>query len=207
MKQNLTELIFILDKSGSMGGLEKDTIGGFNSLIEKQKSVAGDANITTVLFDNSYSVIHKRVPIKQLQPLTENEYFVGGSTALLDAMGITIEDISDEIADLVEDEKPEKVVVVTVTDGEENSSRAFNLSQIRKIVKEKTKKDKWEFLFLGANINAIHCASNLGIGAKMASNYSASTEGVKSNYASISKALQSYRENGIIDKKWKNGLK
>lgn len=193
MKKGLTEIVFILDRSGSMGGLEDDTIGGFNSMLKKQKDIEGDAIISTVLFDTNMEVIHDRVPLKQVKNLTNKEYHVGGCTALLDAMGNSIKHINHVQKSMPEDERPEKTMFIITTDGQENSSHDFTYEKIKKMVEKKQDKKKWEFLFLGANIDAIGTASDLGIRADRATNYHSDHVGTARNYNALSKVLTSFR--------------
>ena len=166
MKKNLTELVFILDKSGSMSGLEKDTIGGFNSMLDQQSKVDGECVITTVLFDNRYELLHDRIDIRAVQPITGKEYFVGGSTALLDAIGKTIHKIGTVQKNTTEDYRAEKVMFVIITDGEENASRCYSSMQIRQMIQRQKERYGWEFIFLGANIDAVETAGRFGIDAE-----------------------------------------
>ena len=163
MKQNLTEIVFILDRSGSMAGLEKDTIGGFNAMMEKQKKEPGEALISTVLFDNNTQVIHDRVPLERMEPLTEKEYFVRGSTALLDAVGGAIHHIGNVHKYAREEDRPEKTLFVITTDGMENASRLYSYDRVRAMIQRQQEKYGWEFLFLGANIDAAEEAGRFGI--------------------------------------------
>ena len=163
MKKNLTEIVFILDKSGSMGGLESDTIGGFNSMLEKQKKESGDAYVSTVLFSNTSETIHDRVNIKEVEKLTDEQYYVGGCTALLDAVGDTIKHISDIHRYVRKADVPNHTLFIITTDGLENASHKYNINQIKNMIKEKKEKENWEFLFLGANIDAVATARNFGI--------------------------------------------
>ena len=158
MKKGLTEMLFILDRSGSMSGLEKETIGGFNSLIEKQKKIEGSAVVSTVLFDGEMDVIHDRVPLEKIKELTEKEYYARGCTALLDAVGHSVKHIRKVQKNLPEEEKPEKTIVVITTDGEENSSCEYSLEKVKRLLSRMQEKHKWEFLFLGANIDAVTAA-------------------------------------------------
>jgi uncharacterized protein YegL len=193
MKKGLTELVFILDKSGSMGGMESDTIGGYNSLLEKQKAVEGEACITTVLFDNTYELLHDRIDIKGVSPITEKEYCVGGSTALLDAIGKTIHKIDNVQKNTAEDYRAEKVMVVIITDGEENSSREYAAENIKAQIKKKKEEYGWEFIFLGANIDAVAAAGRLGISPNRAQNYHQDGKGSRVVYETISKAQIAFR--------------
>lgn len=202
MKKGLTELVFILDKSGSMGGLEKDTIGGYNSMLEKQKAVEGDCLITTVLFDNNYVLLHDRIDIKAVSPITSKEYFVGGTTALLDAIGITINKISNALEHTSEDYRAEKVMFVIITDGEENSSREYSSDKIKAQIEQQKAKYGWEFVFLGANIDAVQTAKRFGIGPDRAQNYHSDSEGVELNFRVMSAAVTSFRKSAAMPRSW-----
>ncbi|MDA8226514.1 MAG: VWA domain-containing protein, partial [Desulfitobacterium hafniense] len=161
MKTNITELVFILDKSGSMSGLESDTIGGFNAMVSKQQKEPGEAIVTTVLFDDNYELLHDRISIKGIRPITEKEYYVGGCTALLDAIGKTIQKISNVQKQTSEDQRADKVVLVITTDGMENASREYTADSIKKMIERQKEKYDWEFIFLGANIDAIATAAKV----------------------------------------------
>lgn len=206
MKNNLTELVFILDRSGSMSGLEKDTIGGFNSMLEKQKKEEGEAIITTVLFDNKYELLHDRINIRGISPITEKEYYVRGTTALLDAVGRTIEKIENAHKHTLEAERPSKVLFVITTDGMENSSTRYNYEKIKSMIEDKKKEFGWEFIFLGANIDAVKAARDIGISEDRASNYNCDSEGTKLNYEVISETVSSIRSNKAINKNWKDKI-
>lgn len=176
-----------------MSGLEKDTIGGFNSMIEKQKNEDGEAIVSTVLFDNNMKIIHDRVPMEAVSNLTGKDYYVGGSTALLDAMGNAIKHINQIHKTLAENEIPEKTLFVITTDGQENASREYSYDKIKKMVEKKQNKKNWEFLFLGANIDAIGTAAGLGIKANRAVNYHADKIGTAVNYNALASAVSNYR--------------
>ena len=206
MKENLTELVFILDRSGSMSGLETDTIGGFNSMLEKQKKESGEAFVTTVLFDDKYELLHDRKDIKGINAITDEEYYVRGSTALLDAMGITINNIGKALSDTNEEERPGKVLFVIITDGMENSSREFSYEKIKEMVEHQKSKYAWDFIFLGANIDAIMTAGSFGISADMAANFVSDSAGTKLNYKVISEAVSSFRKCKKVDSSWKNEI-
>ncbi|MEI6580032.1 MAG: vWA domain-containing protein [Eubacteriales bacterium] len=206
MKNNLTELVFILDKSGSMAGLETDTIGGFNSLLAKQKSEKGDAVITTVLFDNNYEVLHDRADMRQVNPITNKEYFVEGSTALLDALGRTINRIGKAMAQTREQDRPGKVMFVIITDGFENASREFKYSQIKRMIEHQKTKYSWEFIFLGANIDAVEAAAKVGITADRAATYNSDGQGTRLNYDAVCCAVSDYRSGKNVDAKWKKEI-
>lgn len=194
MKKGLTELVFILDRSGSMSGLEKDTIGGFNSMIEKQKKEEGEVIVSTVLFDNQMKVVHDRVPMEQVKSLTDKDYYVGGCTALLDAMGHAIKHINQVQKSLPEEERPEKTLFIITTDGQENLSHDFTYEKIKKMVEKKQNKKNWEFLFLGANIDAIGAAADLGIKSDRAVNYHSDSIGTAVNYNALERAVSRYRK-------------
>lgn len=198
MKKNMTELVFILDKSGSMSGLEKDTIGGYNSMLTKQQAVEGDCRITTVLFNHNYELLHDRIDIRAVGSITLEEYKVGGSTALLDAIGKTIQKISNVQKHTAENYCAKKVMFVIITDGEENSSRRYSIGKIKAEIERQKTKYGWEFLFLGANIDAIETADNFGIAADRAIDYIADSEGTKLNYKILERTVTSFRESGAI---------
>ncbi len=193
MKKDLTELVFILDRSGSMGGLEADTIGGFNSMIKKQRGEEGEANVTTVLFDNCYKVLHDRVDIKDLKDMTEKDYFVGGSTALLDAIGTTIKSVNKKQKELPEKEQAEKVIFVITTDGYENASCHYDREKIKKMIEKKQTKKNWQFMFLGANMDAVSEAGRIGIRADRAVTYANDSIGVRMNYTAVGGAISAMR--------------
>ncbi len=198
MKKGLTELVFILDKSGSMAGLESDTIGGYNSMLEKQKAVDGDCTITTVLFDNTYVLLHDRIDIRAVSPITENEYRVGGSTALLDAIGRTIHKIARAQKYTADDYRAEKVMFVIITDGMENASREYSPETIRGLIDMEKTKYGWEFIFLGANIDAVQTAGRYGIGADRAVDYLADRDGTNLNFQVMSSMVTEYRQKSKI---------
>ena len=187
MNEKLTELVFILDRSGSMSGLESDTIGGFNGMIKKQKK-SGDVNVTTVLFDDQVEVVHDRFPIDIVEPLTEEDYYVRGCTALLDAVGQTLSKIDNVQTRLPESHKAGKVIFVITTDGQENSSKEYSYKQIKKMIEAK-KKNGWEFLFLGANIDAASEAEKMGISRNRAVTYENDSVGVSLNYEVVGNAV------------------
>ena len=193
MKKNLTEIVFILDRSGSMAGLEDDTIGGFNAMIEKQKQEAGEALVSTVLFDNEQEVIHDRVDIQRIQPMTRNEYYVRGCTALLDAIGGAIHHIGNVHKYAREEDRPEKTLFVITTDGMENASRKYSYERLKEMIQRQQEKYGWEFLFLGANIDAAREAARFGIGADHAANYHADKVGTGVIYETVSEAITQVR--------------
>lgn len=198
MKKKLTELVFILDRSGSMGGLEKDTIGGFNSMLERQRTVDGECVITTVLFDNRYELLHDRIDIRAVKPITEKEYYVGGSTALIDAIGESVRKIEKAQENTAEDYRAEKVMFVIITDGEENSSRHYSAKQVKEMIRRQKEHHNWEFIFLGANIDAVETAQSFGINADRAVDYLSDSEGTELNYRMMSEAVASFRECGAV---------
>lgn len=189
MKKNLTELVFILDRSGSMRGLERDTIGGYNGMMDKQKKEEGQANITTVLFDDQYEKIHDRVPLDQVSELTEEQYYVRGCTALLDAIGRTIHDMALIQKHLPDGEKAEKVIFVITTDGLENASRQYSRAKIKEMIRHEQEKYGWEFLFLGANMDAVAEAGSLGISADRSVTFQNDSQGIETNYEVVGRTL------------------
>jgi len=193
MKKNLTEMVFILDRSGSMRHLTPDTIGGFNSMIENQKKEAGEAFVTTVLFDNLYEVLHDHVDIQKIEPITDREYYARGTTALLDAVGRTINSVGNRLSKTPEDERPEKVVIVITTDGFENASREFDKKTIKEMIEHQQDKYSWTFIFLGANMDAVGEAESLGIAASHSHTYTASAQGTSSVYACLDSAMTCLR--------------
>lgn len=193
MRKGLTEVVFILDRSGSMSGLEDDTIGGFNSMIKRQKKEEGEAYISTVLFDDECDVIYDRVPVNKIEPMTDKQYFVRGCTALLDAVGGAIHHIGNVHKYAREEDRPEKTLFIITTDGMENSSERYDYQKVKKMVEEKKEKYGWEFLFLGANIDAIDVASRFGIGANRAINYESDRKGTKLNYQVLSDTVSAFR--------------
>jgi len=193
MKTNLTELVFILDRSGSMGGLESDTIGGFNSMLAKQQAEPGECRITTILFDNEYEVLHDRIDIKAVSPITDKEYFVRGNTALLDAVGKTIYKIGGVQKNTAEEYRAGKVLFVITTDGMENASREFSYEKIRSMIERQKSKFGWEFIFLGANIDAVEVANRFGVDRSRAQNFHNDSEGIALNYCVLSETVSSLR--------------
>ena len=202
-KNNTVDVVFILDRSGSMGGLESDTIGGFNSMLEKQRKIEGKAFITTVLFDDQYELLHDRINVTKVNNITEKEYVVRGSTALLDAIGKTIAKEKAIQDTLGKNEKADKVLFVIITDGLENASKEYNSSTVKKLIETQKEKYGWEFLFLGANIDAIETANTIGISAERAVNYKSDSIGTKKNYDTLNKAVEEVRSGKDLDKNWK----
>ncbi|MBO4838692.1 MAG: VWA domain-containing protein [Lachnospiraceae bacterium] len=193
MRKGLTEVVFILDRSGSMSGLEADTIGGFNSLIEKQKKEEGEALISTVLFDDKIEVLYDRVPVDKIEPMTDRQYYVRGCTALLDAVGRAIHHISQVHKYAREEDRPEKTLFVITTDGMENASREYSYQKVKEMVEHEKEKYGWEFLFLGANIDAVSEARRFGIGADRAVRYECDSAGTELNFRVVSRAVSTVR--------------
>lgn len=193
MKKNLTEIVFILDRSGSMAGLEDDTIGGFNAFIAKQKKEEGEALISTVLFDDRSEVIYDRVDLRKIEPMTDKQYYVRGCTALLDALGGAIQHIGNVHKYAREEDRPEKTLFIITTDGMENASRRYDYDRVRKMVERQKEKYNWEFLFLGANMDAIETAGHFGISRDRAVNFVCDSEGTKLNYEVLSATVTGFR--------------
>ena len=189
----MTELVFILDRSGSMAGLEADTIGGFNAMIEKQKREEGQALVSTVLFDNENEVIHDRVDIQRIAPMTDRDYYVRGCTALLDAVGGAIHHIGNVHKYAREEDRPEKTLFVITTDGMENASRRYSYEKVKEMITRQKEQYGWDFLFLGANIDAAKEAARFGIGADRAADYHADSQGTGVIYEAVSEAVSYVR--------------
>ena len=206
MKKNLTELVFILDRSGSMAGLEADTIGGFNAMIEKQRGEPGEAVISTVLFDNETEVIHDRIPLDRVPRLTEKEYYVRGCTALLDAVGGAIHHIGNVHKYAREEDRPEKTLFVITTDGMENASRRYTYNKVKAMIERQREKYGWEFLFLGANIDAAREAARFGIRADCAADYHADSIGTEAVYESVCEAVCQVRRSAPLAADWKRKI-
>ena len=206
MKKNLTEIVFILDRSGSMAGLEKDTIGGFNSMIERQRAQTGEALISTVLFDSTTEVIHDRVSLHKIEPMTEKQYFVRGCTALLDAIGGAIHHIGNVHKYAREEDRPEKTLFIITTDGMENASRKYSSDKVKQMIERQKTKYGWEFLFLGANIDAVETAGKFGIQADRAVNYHSDKQGTALNYEVLSEAISSVRASRPLQSNWKQRI-
>ncbi|MBQ2444354.1 MAG: VWA domain-containing protein [Clostridia bacterium] len=202
MKNGITEMVFILDRSGSMGGLESDTIGGFNAMIEKQKKHEGKAYVTTVLFDHEVNVLHDRVALDEIQPMTDKDYTVRGTTALIDAIGMTIGRIKGQHKELSEDEVPEHTIFVITTDGMENASKEYSSKDVKKMIEHQKKKHNWEFLFIGANIDAVETAKHFGIDKNRAVNYKADARGTGVLYNAVSSVVGSVRKSKAIEDTW-----
>lgn len=206
MKAKFTELAFILDRSGSMGGLEGDTIGGYNAMLAKQRAAAGEARITTVLFDDRYELLHNRADIRSAAPITEREYFVRGSTALLDAIGRTIDTLIRAQRNADREHRAERVIFVITTDGMENASREYDSARVKAMIERQKNRYGWEFLFLGANIDAIETAGRFGIASNRAQNYCADEEGTRLNYRAMSEAVLSFRKCGKVSEHWGDAI-
>ena len=206
MKQNRTELVFILDRSGSMQGLERDTIGGFNAMLQKQKRQPGEAYVSTVLFDTEVQVLHDRLKLHKVKPLTEKDYQVRGCTALLDAVGGAIRHIGNIHKYARPEDVPEHTLFVITTDGLENASRRYSADQVREMIQRQQARYGWEFLFLGANIDAVEAAGRLGIGADRAANYHCDGAGTRLNYEAVSAAVSAVRCSAPLDVHWKDAI-
>lgn len=199
MRKGLTELVFILDRSGSMQGLEKDTIGGFNSMIEKQKKEDGEALVSTVLFDDAAEVIYDRTDIGRVEPMTDRQYYVRGCTALLDAVGGAIHHIGNVHKYAREEDVPEKTIFIITTDGMENASRRYSYDKVQRMIERQKEKYHWEFLFLGANIDAVREAARLGISGSRAANYVHDSKGTQLNYDVLSGVVSRARASGSAE--------
>ena len=202
----LTELVFVLDRSGSMSGMEADTIGGFNSMIEKQKKEDGKAFVSTVLFDHETEVLHDRVSLDRVSKMTDKEYYVRGCTALLDAVGGAIRHIGNIHKYARREDVPEKTMFVIITDGMENASRKYSADRVKQMIEKQKAKYGWEFIFLGANIDAVEAAGNIGIAPEMAVNYHCDSQGTQLNYDVISEAVRSVRACGSVSKNWRQRI-
>ena len=205
MQKGLTDLVFILDRSGSMEGLERDTIGGFNSMIKKQKQSNGECLVSTILFDNHVQIIHDRVDIRGISKMTPKDYHVQGCTALWDAMGRTIQHISNIHKYIREEDVPEHTVFIITTDGMENASHTYFADQVKSMVKRQ-QKEGWEFIFLGANIDAISTARSLGIREDRAATFTNDAQGIATNYEAVSCAIQALRDDRPLTASWKESI-
>ena len=206
MKKDLTELVFILDRSGSMAGLEDDTIGGFNGMIARQKDEEGEALVSTVLFSGESRVIHDRVNLRMIEPMTRKQYFVGGCTALIDALGDAIHHIGNVHKYAREEDRPEHTVFVITTDGMENASRRYTSDRVKTMVQRQKEKYGWEFLFLGANIDAVETAARYGIAEDRAVRYHNDAKGQALNYEGLSDAVCAVRERRPLGREWKRRI-
>lgn len=193
-----TELVFILDKSGSMHGLEQDTIGGFNSMLQKQKELDGECRITTVLFDNRYELLHDRIDIRAVSSMTEKEYQVGGTTALLDAIGRTVQKLVSVQKNTAKEYRADRVLFVIITDGQENASREYSSDRVKEMIQLEKEKYGWEFVFLGANIDAVETAGRLGISRDRAVDYVPDGAGTALNFQMMSETVAAFRETGAV---------
>lgn len=201
MKKNATELVFILDRSGSMSGLTSDTIGGYNSFLEKQKETDGECLVSTVLFNQHSKVVHDRVPLNEIEPMTKKDYYASGCTALIDAMGGAIHHIRNVHHYIREEDVPEHTIFVIMTDGLENASTKYSSDDVKKMVKQQEEKG-WEFLFLGANIDAVETAKEYGITEDRAVDFLCDKEGMGTNFEVLSESVGKFRVTGAISKKW-----
>ena len=206
MKNNVTELVFILDRSGSMAGLESDTVGGFNAMIEKQRGVEGECYVSTVLFDSESEVLHDRVKLSDVPKMTEDDYCVRGSTALIDAIGGAIHHIGNIHKYARPEDIPEHTVFVITTDGMENSSRIYSADKVKRMIEEKKEKDSWEFLFIGANIDAVETAARYGISGDRAVNYNADKKGTRIMYETVARTVSSVRCNSPLSAEWSDEI-
>ncbi|MBQ9832805.1 MAG: VWA domain-containing protein [Clostridia bacterium] len=206
MKNSITELVFILDRSGSMAGLESDTVGGFNSLIEKQKKQDGDCYVSTVLFDNESEVLHDRVKLQDIPKMTDKDYTVRGCTALVDAIGSAIHHIGNIHKYARKEDVPEHTLFVITTDGLENASRRYKAEQVKNMIERQKEKYGWEFLFVGANMDAVETAAQYGIHQDRAVNYNADEKGTKILYESVAKAVSHVRACQPLEADWSNDI-
>lgn len=204
-QNNITELVFVLDRSGSMAGLERDTIGGFNAMIEKQKKGEGDCYVSTVLFDRESRVLHDRLPLHEVTPMTEEDYTVGGCTALLDALGDAIHHTETVHKYIRKEDLPQKIMFVVTTDGQENASRRYDSDKVKAMI-EARKETGWEFLFIGANIDAVETASRYGIDSDRAVDYRADRRGTRVLYEAVGKAVEQMRCCRPITDDWKTDI-
>ena len=202
MNKNLTEIVFILDRSGSMAGLEADTIGGFNAMVEKQKKESGEAFLSAVLFNQDSTVIYDRVNIRKVEPMTDRQYCVGGSTALLDAIGGAVHHIANVHKYAREEDRPGKTIFVITTDGMENASRRYNYPEVQRMVQHEQEKYDWEFLFLGANMDAISAARSFGIREDRAVRYECDGVGTSLNFSVVSDTIACARKGQAIEADW-----
>ncbi|MBQ8931689.1 MAG: VWA domain-containing protein [Ruminiclostridium sp.] len=205
-KNNVTELVFILDRSGSMSGLEGDTIGGFNSMIEKQKKEDGLCYVSTLLFDDKCEVLHDRVKLGDVPLMTEDDYYVRGSTALLDALGGAIKHIGNIHKYARNEDVPEKTLFVITTDGMENASRKYTSERVKQMIERQQKKYGWEFIFIGANIDAVTTAKSYGIAPERAVNYTADSRGTNALFSSVGKAVKAVRRGKALNDEWREDI-
>lgn len=205
-KNNLTELVFILDRSGSMAGLESDTIGGFNAMIQKQKKEKGEAYVSTVLFDDVSEVLHDRVQLKKVPQMTEKDYTVRGCTALVDAIGGAVHHIGNIHKYARPEDVPAHTMFIIITDGQENASRRYSSDEVKKMIEWQKEKYGWEFLFIGANIDAVETAAAFGINRNRAVNYNADCEGTQNLYATLSEPISAMRGNVTVSDDWSKDI-
>ena len=206
MKNNITELVFILDRSGSMAGLESDTIGGFNSLIEKQRKQDGECYVSTILFDHVSEVLHDRVKLSEVDKLTENDYTVRGATALIDAIGGAIHHIGNVHKYARPEDVPEHTMFVIMTDGMENASRRYSRDKVKRMIEHEKEKYGWEFLFIGANIDSVETARHFGIGADRSVNYHADSQGTAVVFETVSETVCNMRANVPLAPSWSDNI-
>ena len=206
MKNNLTELVFILDRSGSMSGLERDTIGGFNSMIKKQREEEGQCLVSTVLFDHEREVLHDRVKLEDVKLMTAQDYTVRGSTALIDAIGCAIHHIGNVHKYARKEDLPQRTVFIITTDGMENSSHKYTSDEVKKKIERQKEKYGWEFLFIGANIDAVETAKRFGINKDRAVNYHADSKGTEILYSTVSEAVRNIRTNAPLSENWSENI-
>lgn len=206
MKKNLTELVFILDKSGSMSGLEADTVGGFNSLVEKQREVEGECLVSMILFNDKSELIYDRHSVSEIRKMRKSDFTVGGTTALMDALGAAINHISKIHKYIREEDVPENTIFVIMTDGMENASHIFSDSEVKALVEEKKEKCGWQFIFLAANIDAVETARKYGIDEDSAANYCSDSQGTKLTYEAVNDAVENYRTARKVNRGWKKEL-
>ena len=205
-KNGITELVFILDRSGSMRGLEKDTIGGFNSMIEKQKKQNGECYVSTVLFDNESEVVHDRVKLSEIEPMTEDDYYVRGCTALIDAIGGAIHHIGNIHKYARREDVPEHTMFIITTDGMENASHKYTSDRVKVMIERQKENFGWEFLFIGANIDAVETASRYGISSDRAVNYNADSKGTEILYNTVSASICQMRTNAPLNADWSDEI-
>lgn len=206
MNKDLTELVFIIDKSGSMAGLESDTIGGFNGMIEHQKKESGKAIVYTVLFASTSDVIHDRVPIEKVRPMTDEDYHIGGSTALIDAIGSAIHRIDYAHRYGQETDVPGKTIFIITTDGMENSSKTYSYQEVRRMIEDQKRENHWEFFFLGANFDAVETAAKMGISSSRSVRFHNDKQGIALNYETIDKTVRRIRKCDAVTEDWKASI-
>ncbi|MGN1099735.1 MAG: hypothetical protein ACI4S9_05280 [Christensenellales bacterium] len=206
MKNGITEMVFVIDKSGSMAGMEEDTVGGFNSMIEKQRQLEGKCYVSTVLFSNFPKVLHDRVDIAKIEPMTEREYCVGGGTALMDAIGGAIHHIGNVHKYARAEDVPERTIFVITTDGMENASREYDSERVKNMIRRQEERYGWEFLFVAANIDAVETARNIGIRRERAAEYRQTREGTHKVYEAVEYAMRTMRSDAPLGEEWKDKL-